>query len=155
MFATEGLASVDNDLKGDVPNLKVLLNGLVERGLLAPRTRGSMRTHGNHPAAGVTSRDSLDGSTAVLANYVNSMKDSHPITSGRSMDVFLFGGIPDEEGPGPEEDAPEAIGKDEDASIQTHKLLTFSSYVHQEVGLHGLCLRRHQIAFQRNPRLVS
>jgi hypothetical protein len=35
VFATEGLASVDNDLKGDVPHLKELLNRLVERGLLA------------------------------------------------------------------------------------------------------------------------
>ena len=43
------------------PCLMVLLNRLVERGLLTQRTRGRMRGVGSQSGVGVSTRDSLDG----------------------------------------------------------------------------------------------
>ena len=59
---------------------------------------GQVRTHGNERVLGVVTRDSLDGTTAVLSHHVTKMRDTHPMLDRKEIDNFLFSSASDEVG---------------------------------------------------------
>lgn len=162
--ASEGLpwgsemANEENDLNGEVPDLKRTLKALVERGFLVPRTRGRVRTHGNERVPGVVTRDSLDGTTAVLSHHVSNMGDTHPMLDGKGIETFLFASTDQGEDSDSDGDASRDGDEDKDGDGDGEgkkgkgcaaELLTFASFVHQEVTYQGWGLEHRRKVHER------
>lgn len=161
--ASEGLpfggetVNEENDLNGEVPDLKKTLKALVERGFLVPRTRGRVQTHGNERVPRVVTRDSLDGTTAVLSHHVSNMGDTHPMLDGKGIETFLFASA--EQGDDSDIDGDASRDGDEDkfdGDGEGNKeegggteLLTFASFVHQEVTYQGWGLEHRRKVHER------
>ena len=143
---------------GEIPDLKKTLNKLVERGFLVQRTRGSVQTCGSDRLPGLVTRDSLDGTAAVLSHHVTQIYDTHTLLDGNRVDEFLFGPIsegdePEDDTVGESEPFPESpsrrrSAKQEDEEDAT-KLLIFASFVHQEVTYQGWGLEQRRKVHQR------
>ena len=139
-----------SDFNGEMPDLKKTLKTLVERGLLVHRTRGSVLTRGNERVPGVVTRDSLDGTTAVLSHHVTKMYDIHPVLDGQGVDDFLFSPFEERQRNG-------GGGVDGDTATTTTsqdmkdptELLTFTSFVHQEVTFQGWGLEHRRKVHHR------
>jgi hypothetical protein len=131
--------------RGEVPDLKKTLKTLIERGFLVLRTRGKVSMSANTLGPAVVTRDSLDGTTAVLSNHVTKIRDTHPMLEGKVASYLLFGdGDDDSDG-----DGDGYRGGDEPTGQEASELLTFASFVHQEVTYQGWGLEHRRKVHER------
>ena len=111
----------ESDTGGTVPWLEKTLWKLRDRGLLKPRTRGRVATFNSQvPSPVVTTRDSLDGTAAMFSDHINQLRYTHPVLQGNQM----FDSMP-------------GVREDVEGDNRFNEVLTFASFVHQEVTYQG------------------
>ena len=131
-------------------DLKKTLKTLVARGFLVLRTRGKVCSSLKTRVPGITSYDSLDGTTAVLSDFVTQMRDTHPMLEGQD---FLFD--TDVSKVVEDEDEPQTrASRGNSGDVEEHdevadELLTFASFVHQEVTYQGWGLDHRRKVHER------
>jgi len=114
------------------------------------RTRGKVCSSLKTRVPGITSYDSLDGTTAVLSDFVTQMRDTHPMLEGQD---FLFD--TDVSKVVEDEDEPQTrASRGNSGDVEEHdevadELLTFASFVHQEVTYQGWGLDHRRKVHER------